>query len=152
MSYFCCLRTKLYVHWRGKYICNDSMQYSYTVCCIVILSWGHNEEQNLCIWKVAVVYTIVCPSSKQKHVSWHSIKRCTRLFATFDTAWLQNSCWCGYWLKKVGWITYLILAYLLNFSPHYIYMQFMFVHWAWCYFHIFNMKEHLLKAVMIIGT
>jgi len=50
------------------------------------------------------------------------MKRCTKLFATFDTAWLQNCCWCGYWLKKVGWITYLILCLfaLLNFSSYYI--------------------------------
>jgi len=26
------------------------------------------------------------PPPKEKHVCWHSMKRCTRLFATFDTA------------------------------------------------------------------
>jgi len=32
------------------------------------------------------IYTIVSSSPKEKYVCWHLMKRCTRLFATFDTA------------------------------------------------------------------
>jgi hypothetical protein len=126
---FCCLRTKLCVHVGGKYIYNDSMQCSYTVRCGVrfyavlwFCLWEHNEEQNLCIWKVASVYTIVSPSPQRKTCLLALNEKVYQVICNFDTAWLQNCCWCGYWLKKVGWITYLILCLfaLLNFSPCYI--------------------------------
>lgn len=123
---FCCLRTKLCVHFRGKYICNDSMQCLNTVCCGVqfyVVLWfsrgEHNEEQNLCLWNVASVYIYNCfPQGKTCLLALD--EKVYQVICNYGTAWLQNSCWCGYWLKKVGWITYLILCLLLNFSPHYI--------------------------------
>jgi hypothetical protein len=124
---FCFLGTKLNVYFRGKYICNDSMQCSYTVCCGVqfcAVLWfclgEHNVEQNLAYEKLLQFIPLFPSPSKEKYVCWQSVKRCTRLFATFDTTWLQHSCWCGYCLKRLVGLHVWYFACLLNFSAHYI--------------------------------
>ena len=157
---FCCLRTKLFVHFRGKYICNDSMQCSYTVCCGVqffAVLWMSLRRQ----WRTEFMHMKSCfslyqcfplPAKKNMFASTQSkgvpgyLQLLTphdyRTVAGVDTGWKR---WLGYIFDT--------LHICLILVPITFYMQFMFVHWAWCcYFHIFNMKERVLKAVMIIGT
>lgn len=79
----------------------------YTLCCgvqfyavFVILSLVTMKNRIYAYEKLLQFISLFSTSPKEKHVCWHSIKRRTRLFATFDTTWVQNSCWCGYWPKK----------------------------------------------------
>jgi len=125
---FCCLRPKLYVHFRGKYVCNDSMQCSYTVCYGVqfyavlwFCLWEHNEEQNLCIWKVASVYTIVSPSPQRETCLLALNKKVYQVICNFWQCMITEQLLVlgTGWKRFVG-LHILYFAYLLNFSPHYI--------------------------------